>query len=138
MIELTDQQKDIKNQILDELGLLHFKPGEYKGKEVREEAAAKFARVLAEHTIKKFDPIAYSLHANEIFLFVIEIASYGDIGIDDIDSTKTAIESVIDTLFEVYPNKNNEYRKQVFAKKLKFLIATHPLFRPYMDIPVSP
>lgn len=136
MIELNEEQQKIKNEILDELGLLRFAPGQYKGKEVREEAAAKFARVLAEHTVKKFDPIAYSLHANELFLFIIDIATYGDIGIDDIESTRTAIESVIDTLFEVYPNKDNKYRKAVFARKLAFLIATHPLFRPHMDIPV--
>lgn len=138
MIELTKEQLEIKNTILDELGLLNFKPGQFTGKDVREEAAARFPRVLAEHTIRKFDPIAYSLLANDLFLFIIEISLYGDIGIDDIESTKTAIEAVIDTLFEVYENRDNEYRKKVFARKLKFLIGTHPLFRPHMDIPATP
>lgn len=133
MIELTEEQIALKNTILDELGLLKFKPGNLNGDKVRKAAAANFARVLAKHTLN-FEPIAYCLFANDIFLFIMEVADFGDIGIDDIESTKSAIEYVIDAMFEIYPNKNDDYRKIILAKKLKYLIATHPLFRPELDM----
>jgi len=133
MIELTEEQQAIKNHILDELGLLNFKPGSFKGQKVRGYAAHSFAKSLAKHTMSG-DPIAYCLYANDIFLFIIEIAEHGDIGIDDVESTKSAIEYVIDAMFEIFPCKNDEWRKEILAQKLNMLIATHPLFRPELDM----
>jgi hypothetical protein len=103
------QRKELKQAILGEIGLVDGLEGSILCEELRIEAANKLPHVLARRTMEGQE-IAYTMFANGLFLFAIDVAKFGDIGVTDCENTREVIGEIIDLLLELYNYKDNKYR----------------------------
>jgi hypothetical protein len=103
------QGKEVKTAILGEIGLVDGLEGSILCEEIRINAANMLPRACAKHTMAG-DEIAYTMYANGLFLFAIDVATYGDIGVTDCENTREVISEILDLLIELYDNRDNKYR----------------------------
>lgn len=122
-------REDLKVSILGEIGLTPGLAGSSRCREIRLQAAKQLPHVMARR-MWAGEPVAFTKYANGLYRFAIDVAKYGDIGMQDIENTQEVIEKIIDLLIDLHDNKNNRYRQMRCDTLLYQLVLQHALFMP--------